>query len=253
MTVFPRILLFYFTLCALFFSFHVCAQATLDTIPGAIKEGHFTEAEKFLLEFIQKSPDEHRALFYLSQIYFKQDNQDKAIYWLNRAIDLNASDSEYFFWRGRCYLEKLHQSPLHKKYRISKEVISDLETAIEMNPEYIRARIYLGEFYFTAPKIAGGSRSKAEKQLALIRQCDPIKGRLIAAKFYLREDHEKLALKELEELVSMNPDIAETYWLMGKCHLQSGQKAEAEKAFMKAVSLDSDNSVFQKSLAQLRK
>jgi len=229
------------------------AFTALDTekVKQLVQTEKYEDAQKLLSRHLAKNEKDHLAMFQMGQIKLKIHEIDSAIYWFKRASDFHDSDYRYFYWLGRAKLTKLQVTPIRKKRKLAKEVEACFIKSIELNPMHIYSRVYLGDFYLTAPPIAGGNRKKAFEQLEFIKQCDPVKGKFIAARFYIREKEYDKAETELKELIERNQLVFEAHELQGKIHEERDDFELAIKEYKKASELEPSNLELKKQIERL--
>lgn len=122
----------------------VAAKPNRDFKKGEVYYSHkkFAIAEDLLLKSLEKNPFNHKAYFYLGNIYVMQDNFPAADKNYQKAIDLNTSASYYYNYGMLKFLKKMPDlaEPLFLK-------------ALELDPKkYIAcdrlATIYINQFHY---------------------------------------------------------------------------------------------------------
>jgi Tfp pilus assembly protein PilF len=115
----------------------------------------------------------------------------------------------------------------------------ELERAVQLDPNFIAARLALLEFYVVAPAVAGGSETAAMEQASEIRKRDAIDGHRAFARVYTAAKKPDLARKEHVDMVKEQPASARAHYWFG-VHLMLTEKnyKAASDEFESAVKLD---------------
>ena len=102
----------------------------------------------------------------------------QAVAWLERAIEFDGTQANYYLWLGRTYGYQAQHAPSGEQFFLARKVRKSFEKAVELNPELVEARVDLLSFYLQAPSLVGGSIEKAKLQAAEIAKRDPEQGTL---------------------------------------------------------------------------
>src|SRR5687768_15402906 len=82
------------------------AQSASSAVDEGVK---LFEAKKYAEAKATLAPaagSNHVAAYYLGRIAADQNDMDKAVDWLEKAVKMNGASSEYHLWLGRAYCEK---------------------------------------------------------------------------------------------------------------------------------------------------
>jgi uncharacterized protein HemY len=63
----------------------------------------FPEAKKYFESYTNNNKNDPVAASYLGRIFLREENYEKAITWLEKAIKLDENNSDYHLWLGRAY------------------------------------------------------------------------------------------------------------------------------------------------------
>lgn len=186
-----------FALAALLFlatsAFAAQGGSPFETAHQLFEVGHFAQAAEALQAAIRAEPSNAGLYYWLGRCYFELRNFDQASAQEEKAVKLDGQNSDYHLWLGRAYG---HLADSRHSLWLGIKTRKEFEEAVELNPKNIPARRDLTQFYTTAPWIVGGSRKKAQEQIAAIAALDPIQGALAQAEY----DHQtgNLAATEAE-------------------------------------------------------
>ncbi len=101
---------------------------------------------------------------------------EKSTEYLEAAILLDASKSDYYLWLGRTYGKRAETAfPLVAPRYASKARVN-FEKAMALNPNDPEITGDLFEFYLQAPAMLGGGYDKASKLACIIERRDPAEG-----------------------------------------------------------------------------
>jgi len=91
---------------------------------------------------------------------------------LESALETNPDDPQLLLLQGITLLQRTGEVSLLKKMGYSRRGRQALERAVALDPALIEAWKELSDFYYYAPAIAGGSRSKSLEMLETVRALD---------------------------------------------------------------------------------
>jgi len=230
----------------------------------------FSEAREILLEYVGKHDHHSKAWYYLSKIAVRENRIDDAYGYIKKAIEVEESSealSIYYFQLGDVYGYKAMEASVLRKPARARSVRRSFETAVELDPDNIEARMGLIMFYSQAPGIMGGSKSKAMEQVEEIKKRDPVQGHIALANIYrgendlIKAEGECIAARDidpanplpymvlvpiyeamgdyakgwenLESLIRNIPDYVPAYYQYGRLSDISGEKIETGKKYFK--------------------
>ena len=97
------------------------------------------------------------------QIYYENNEFDKAISEFSAAISKSPKNSNYHHWLAKTYGELAESSGWLKAMRLAEKSRDSLKRAVELDPENIGALTDLMKYYQQAPVFLGGSEEKANE------------------------------------------------------------------------------------------
>lgn len=165
------------------FLFPLTAQNTISRAQQQFENGNFSETRRICEQLIAADPNNTRALYYLGLVLMNGD-YDKAIDYLEKAVELKPMDASYHDALAGAYGTKAQRAGFLKKFGAARSCKDHLEKAVALAPDSIGYRRDLLEYYLQAPGIAGGSADKAREQAAEIMKRDKGHGLLAAARIY---------------------------------------------------------------------
>ena len=205
----------------------------------------YAEAKKIFTDVADKHSDNPEAWYFLGRLCLIDDDFDKAIEYLKKAVKLNQKSSEYHHWLGIAYGKKIDKVSKIKLPFIAMKFKSALEKAVELDADNIQARLDLMGYYLNAPVIGGGSKEKANEQATEIKKRDPEVGKKAFFNIYIsqagsyidKKDFEK-AYQILVKIVKDYPEEKLPYCYIGYIGFKSGSHLEeAEKNMQICINM----------------
>lgn len=229
----------FFILILIVLSYNVFAGTDMDLKNGIklFEAGNYAEANKVFTELTNKKPENPVAWYYLGRLCFMDNDFDRAIDYLIKAVKFDQNNSEYFYWLGKAYRKNIEKV---SKLKIPFNAIkwkSVLEKAVEMDANNIQARFELMMYYLNVPAVAGGSKEKAHEQAAEIKKRDPQMGHEAYANIYKVEKKYELAEKEYIALIETDPKNFNYHIDHARFYINI---QEYEKAYEKLVKMIED-------------
>ena len=210
--------------------------------PGAalFEAADFDQALEF---FRSVSPGTDAAWvdYYKGWIHLQQGDTDDAIELLQKAVEANPASSLFHRRLGDAYVQKIDEVGMLKKMGFAKKARTNYEQAVELAPDDIDARESLTGFYLNAPAVAGGSRTKAEEQVAEMRRLDPAKGHQLMGRVYMEEEEWDKAVVEFQSALDGGQKNSDTYYSIGFSYQQGERYREAFAAFENAIDVDPES------------
>lgn len=107
--------------------------------------------------------------------------------------------------------------------------LESFEKAVKLQPDSLKYRMALMQFYLMAPSVAGGDDEKALVQIDAIGKLDPVQGALAQVGYLNKHDKNKQAKQLVEETLAQYPNNADILVYAG---LQAQKKENYEKAIL---------------------
>lgn len=199
------------------------------------KEQKFTEAINFFEMMAIKKSDAAEVAFYLGKIFLITEDDEKAITWLEKAVSLNANNSDYHLWLGKAYSIKVQKVSILKKPTIARNIEKELKRAVELNPGNLDARSGLVQFYIAAPAIVGGSKEKAKAQAEEIKKIHLAQGHLALGMIYNLSKEYELAEKEYLTAIEKDTNTFQAYHKLAYCYSENKNFDKAFEVLEKLV------------------
>ncbi|MFQ5702022.1 MAG: tetratricopeptide repeat protein [Acidobacteriota bacterium] len=228
-------------LCAFPVALMAQSPDPVDRAGRLLDDGKLEEAAAILEPLLAGHPRDARAMALLGRIRAAQDKLDEAIELLEKAVELDPNSSEYHYRLGEAYADEVDHVNMFRKLSIARRIRSNLQTAIELDPNNLDAREALIVFYVEAPGLAGGSIAKAEEAVAALSQRDKIRGRAMLASVREKEDDLAEAEKQYRLNTEEEPGDPRVWRDLGYFLARREQYAGASEAFERAVAIDPED------------
>lgn len=228
-------------------------QSKTDLSLSAKELAHFNElffrAEKDLnLENYDKALAKYRALykinpdnatvcFHLGKLYLRQQAQDDAIFYGERAVDLD-SKNKWF---------KIGLAGIYRSFRISEKLVNVILQLLELEPENPDYNFELALAY-----LDNGEPKKAIKQLNHLEEIIGVHESVIDEKkrIYLALDDLEAATAELQKLIDAYPKELNYYGALGRLYMVNNKPEKAKEIYDKMLEVSPDDPRPHLDLAQ---
>jgi len=148
----------------------VAADSLLKKASDLHMIGETDSAIVILDEFCTLYPDHAYGHYYLGRILYDLDENERAEEILKKAVELNATESDYQLWLGRAYVKNALESNIIRKTLYARKIKKCFIAAVELDSLNTIARHDLIQFYVLVPRIAGGSDSKALEHAEILKK-----------------------------------------------------------------------------------
>jgi tetratricopeptide (TPR) repeat protein len=210
------------------------AGSPLQNAEQLFQQGRFAEAADALQTAIGSEPNNAALYYWLGRCYYELRNFDQAGANLEKAVKLDAQNSDYHLWLGRAdgRLADVHHS-LWLGIRTRKE----FEEAVQLNPKNLPARRDLIEFYTNAPWIVGGSKKKAQDQIAAITSLDPVQGALAQAEYDRQTGDLAGTNEQYQKVLAGDPTQPAEYYEIADFYAGHQNPAQVQRAIDGAMRI----------------
>ncbi|MDH3216231.1 MAG: tetratricopeptide repeat protein [Candidatus Krumholzibacteria bacterium] len=183
-------------------------------------------------------PENPQAVYYLGRIALEAGDIDQAVERLEKAVTLDEAQSDYHFYLGVAYAQKIQKVSFFEKGQLAPKLKGEFEKAVETDPANVQARMGLAQYYLNAPPIAGGSKEKAMEQVEAIKKLDPKQGHLFTAQIHMAAKEHDKAEKEMKAALALDPTDTDVHYQMGMLYQTKKDYPAAFAALEKAIEID---------------
>lgn len=169
-------------------------------------------------------------------------NENKAaVDVLTKAVAAAPNSAEAHYQLGRAYAQMAQHASFLTQASIAPKAKEELETAVRLDPNHLKARFDLMQYYVFAPGIAGGSMDKAQEQANEIKRRDAYQGHRAWALIDNYRKKPELARKEWIDFVREQPSSSKARLALGAQYLVERNLPAAATEFEAAAKLDPNN------------
>jgi tetratricopeptide (TPR) repeat protein len=201
-------------------------------IRAAFDAGQYAEAVSTLQRSLADQPGRPDLHYWLGRCYYELHDWKAAAAALERAVRLDATRSEYHLWLGRAYGRQAESS---RSFWLAIKSRREFEEAVRLDPQNVRARRDLAEFYSEAPWIVGGSRKKARAEIDAIAALDPVEGALAEGEFARRNRDLARATSEYRRAVATAGAHPDAYFEAAEFFAHHGDLEDLRRALEAAA------------------
>lgn len=218
----------------------LCQQsASLDSAISLFEAGRYDEAEAILQSIHDADRRNARALYYLGRIDMAQGEHDDAEDHFKDAIELQPHVADYHLWLGQAYHEKMIRAGALGRMSLANRAKAAFEEVLRLDSDNIDARVWLANFRWRAPGIAGGDKDKALEHVREIERRDPLTAHGLLGSLYFDSEDYAAAEAEFLEVVEIDPSNSDAHFMLGRIYQEGQEYEQASAAFEAAIAADS--------------
>ena len=199
---------------------------------------NFKQAAVEFQNALSRNANDVEALFYLGRLAFQENQLDEAKAFLEKACAVDPHNSEAFHWLGRVYGVQAKELGIPRGFGPARRTGKALEKAVALDPDNLKARLELADFYRKAPLIVGGGKRASVAQVNEIARRDAYLGLLAQGDLAFDESRFADARRDYERAVKLAARRGEAHFRLGLLHLELGEYSQASASFEKTLELD---------------
>jgi tetratricopeptide (TPR) repeat protein len=218
------------------------AAEVLSAVRADLANGLADDAIAKLQPVLAADPNQAEAHNLLCRVYYQEERWDDAIAECSRATALNSGVSWYHWWLGRAYGEKADRVSFVQAYKLSQQVRTEFQLAVQLDGRNAPALSDLGEFYTEAPAIAGGGLGKAENIAAQLEKVDAERGHSLRARIAEHRKDYGLAENQFLAATAVSRDPADAWIALASFYRRRQRNDDMLKAIRSGVAADRGHS-----------
>ncbi len=168
----------------------------------------------------------------------RKGDTEQAVKLFEQAIAQKPTVAEYHYYLGVNYGSQAQKAGMFGGLSLGKKALAEFLRAVELDPNYLDARLALIDFYMVAPGFVGGDKDKAKLQAAEIKKRDALEGHRAYGRIYNREKKTDLARKEYVDAVREQPTSPKAHLYLGTFYASQKDWANSLHEFEYALKLD---------------
>src|SRR5208337_1062106 len=167
-------------LCLLAGQMSAGQDAPWDAAKGAYERGDYHQAIEILNRAAATEPGNAEIQLLLTKSYLESNQYDSAVSSAEKAVTIDAKNSEYHRWLGEAYGAKADHSSMLSAYSWARKTQKEFETAVQLDERNFDAAQDLIEYDCTAPSMVGGGTDKAQPLIQKLMSLDAAEGHFAA-------------------------------------------------------------------------
>ncbi len=192
-------------------SAQAAATQTLAQANQALQAGQADKALALLSSLPQGGASMADAQNLACRVNYALQQWNQAVQQCQKAVQLDSQNSVDHDWLGRALGAKAGTASFLSAYSLGKQVKTEFETAVKLNPRNADALTDLGDFYQQAPAIVGGGTDKAQGIAAQLDKVDPAGAHLLRARIAEGGKDYTTAEKELKAAIAASAHPADDW------------------------------------------
>lgn len=201
----------------------VAQEAPLDAAKQAYEKGEYDKAIEILKVAAGKEPGNGDIYLLLAKSYLESKQYDNAVSSAEKAVALNAKNSEYHQWLGEADGEKADHDSMLTAYSWARKTQKEFAMAVQLDERNFDAAQDLIEYDCTAPSMVGGGEDKAQPLIQKLLSLDAAEGHYGAGVCKAVKKDSSGADVEYARALESKPKTADRIYDIGDYFLQRGQ------------------------------
>lgn len=185
--------------------------------------------------------------------YFMLADYKKATDFLEKAVEAEPGNSDYYHWLGKAFGRRAETSSPFTAPGYAAKTRRNFEKAVELDPNNREAVNDLFEYYLEAPGFLGGGLDKAANLASSIAQADPAEGHYAQARLAEKRKEFGKAEQQLRRAVDLAPQQVGRVIDLAKFLAKQGRYVESDQTFQRAerIAPDSPKLLFERADAYI--
>jgi tetratricopeptide (TPR) repeat protein len=186
-------------------------SATLNRANAYLQAGQADEAITLLSTLPTSGGGAAQAQNLLCRVRFILRQWSQAAANCQQAVNLDPQNSDDHMWFGRVLGRQASHASFLSAYGIAKHSLSEMQTAVKLNPQNGPALSDLGDYYAQAPGIAGGGTDKAQAIASQLDKVDAARAAQLRGDIAMTQKDYATAENEYRQAVAVAKEPAD-YW-----------------------------------------
>jgi tetratricopeptide (TPR) repeat protein len=216
--------------------FAQASKATLAQADAALEAGEADKALALIGSLPQGGANSAQARNIKCRVRFTLQQWDSAAQECAQAVRLDGQNSDFHMWLGRALGEKAGRASFLSAYSLGKQVRTEFEQAVRLDPRNPSALADLGTFYKDAPGVMGGGLDKAAGVAAQLDKVDPARAHQLRAAIAEQRKDYGAAERELKQAIAASAHPAFQWSVLASFYQRRERWPEMESAIRNCVS-----------------
>jgi tetratricopeptide (TPR) repeat protein len=210
--------------------------ATLTQANSYLQAGEADKALALLTPLPQSGTGADQAQNLLCRVRFTLGAWDQAVAACEQAVKLNGQNSDFHMWLGRALGQQASHASFLSAYGDAKHSLSEMQAAVQANPQNGPALSDLGDFYAQAPSIAGGGTDKAQQVASQLDKVDAARAAQLRGDIAKAGKDYATAEQQYKKAAAVNPHPADEWTVLAAFYLGQKRWTDLDNAIQNSVS-----------------
>ena len=217
------------------------SPATLAQANTDLQSGQADKAIALLAPLPSSGDGAAQAQNLLCRVRFMLQQWSQAASECQQAINLDGQNSDYHMWLGRVLGQQASHASFLSAYGIAKHSLSEMQTAVKLNPKNGPALSDLGDYYAQAPGIAGGGIDKAQAIASQLDKVDSARAHGLRGDIALAQKDDKTAENEYRQAATVASEPADYWTVLAEFYRKRQRWSDLDAAIQNCVSAAAKN------------
>jgi tetratricopeptide (TPR) repeat protein len=183
------------------------SEATLRDAIDLFDQQEYGEARRVLEDLPQEARETAQALYYLGRLDLIDGEDEKAAEYFERAIDVDAEQSEYHHWLAMAVMRRTPYRNVFGRMMSATKAVKAFKKAIELDPANLRPRMTLFQMMVRSYDMGGVKREDLAQEVEAIAGIDSVMGHVARGTFYqlVEKDMDRAGV-ELKRSLDLAPE-----------------------------------------------
>ena len=212
------------------------SSATLTQANTYLQAGQADEAIALLAPLPTSGAGAAQAQNLLCRVRFTLQQWSQAAANCQQAVNLDEQNSDDHMWLGRVLGRQASHASFLSAYGIAKHSLSEMQTAVKLNPQNGPAFSDLGDYYAQAPGIAGGGTDKAQAIAAQLDKVDSARAQQLRGDIAMAQKDYTTAENEYRQAVAAAEESADYWSVLANFYRSRQQWSDLDSAIQGCIT-----------------
>jgi len=212
------------------------STATLSQANKDLQAGEADQAIALLAPLPTTGDGAAEAQNILCRVRFTLQQWSQAAAECQQAVTLDGQNSDYHMWLGRVLGQQASHASFLSAYGIAKHSLSEMQTAVKLNPKNGPALSDLGDYYAQAPGIAGGGTDKAQAIAVQLDKVDSARAQELRGDIAMAQKDYTTAENEYRQAATVASEPADYWTVLADFYRKRQQWSDLDAAIQNCVS-----------------
>jgi Flp pilus assembly protein TadD len=190
------------------------------------------------LKLLDKQSSDPAEVFLLGRNFFMQGDFKRATDYIQKAVTLAPTNSEYMDWLGRTYGKRAETSNILAAPGFASKARQAFEKSVELDPKNNDALSDLFDYYLEAPGFLGGGHDKAAAVTDKLAVFDPAEAYFERAKLAQKKKEYQRAEVHMRQAITVAPHQLGHLIALARLLANQGKQRESDAVFLEAQKVN---------------